>query len=373
MKRLSLLIILLSAVSCVYDYPIPAVEGAENSLVFDGSIVVGGMAKLEVSRITPTSGNASGEEVSLTDWWVENEDGTVYHMNALGTVDLTLAPFDKQYRMVARCEGKTYYSPLQSPVAAPQIDSLTFSSDFNTVYCNVSLQQDTTVSKYVALSFEEIWNFHADFEKRFDVTSKENKDGTITYSVIELDYPDYSHYWCWTRRKASADILIDMGILGGQAISYPVNKFNSTNNRNHREYHLKVTARSLSEIEYRYSHSLISQEGGLNLFTPNPGEIVGNVACQEDPSEHVYGYVSTSASTSIEESLDNRYLRFSDPGTSDFIVPSPTVELSWYIDAGYWPIKRVKRGEEIPIGWGELRCIDCILAGGTLEKPDFSE
>jgi hypothetical protein len=373
MKRLLLFAILLSAVSCVYDYENPAIEGAGQLLVFDGDIVIGSRATLSVSRITPTAGKGATEAVSLSNWWVEDEDGTVYNVDVTGTVEMFGASPDKSYKMVAICDGKTYSSPLQAPIKAPQLDSLVFTSDGNTVYCNLSFQADTTVTKYVALSFEERWQFHTPFEKSFDIVSYYNKDSVLVTAAVELDFPDLSHYWCWTHRKATTDALVEMSSLGGKAVDFPINLFSTSSNRNHRQYEIKVFARSLSEKEYRFSHSLASQDGGLNLFTPNPGEIVGNVVCEDDPREHVFGYVSTSSVSSIKRNLNSRYLKITTPSTSDLIVPSPTVDISWYIDLGLWPVARIQTIDGTPIGWGEMRCIDCIAAGGTLERPDFDK
>ncbi|MBR0109830.1 MAG: DUF4249 family protein [Bacteroidales bacterium] len=374
MKRLLLLIIMFAAVSCVYDYDIPVIGESSKALVFDGSIIVGSKARLDISRITPTGGKLPEEEdmIVLYTWWVEDEDGTVYNVDNSGTIDLSTAPTDKAYKIVAKCDGKTYSSPLQKPIGAPQLDTLTFSSDGYAVYCNVSFQQDTAISKYVALSFEEIWQFHTDFQKAFDVLTEYNEDSTeVSYKVIELEHPDLSRYYCWTQTMSSADVLVDLGSLGGKAIEYPINTFLTTNSRNHREYHIKVLARSLSDREYRFGNTLVSQEGGFNLFTPNPGEIAGNVSCEEVPSEHVYGYISTSSSSSIEAVLDQRYLKAMTPNPYSLVVPSPSVDLSVYLNDGMWPVAWMMLGDSKPVGWGKLRCIDCIEAGGTLEKPEF--
>ena len=369
MKRLfSIIISLVAVASCIYDYPTPIIEGAEQSLVFDGNIIVGGISDLKITRL-------SKEPVDYT-WWVEDDQGTKYNGNpSTGKADLTAASPDNSYKIVAKCDGKTYSSSLSAPLAPPVIDSLIISSSGLSVNCTVSLQLDTTVSSYVAVSFEEIWAFHADFEKSFDVVPIYNDRGTVVvgYTVAELDFPDLSHYWCWTRHKSTAEALINLAELGGKAIEFPVNRFATSNNRNHREYYIKVYARSLSEKEYNFNHSLSEQDGGLNLFTPNPGEIVGNIVCEDNPAEHVYGYVSTSSSTSAEATIDSRYLVIHDRSTADLFEPSPNVDLLWYMDAGFRPITRIKRGESEIIGWGELRCIDCIAAGGTLEKPEFSK
>lgn len=362
MKRvLPLITILLAAASCLYNYNIPEIEEAENAMVFDGNIVIGNKATLSVFRLTPVNAKTSGATVKPTSWRVEDETGASYEAGTSASVDLTGAPTDRAYRIVAECDGKTYSSQFQKPLPAPGIESLTFSADDASVSCNISFSLDPSQGRYVALSFEEIWEFHADFVRVFDVD-------TVSWAVTELDYADLSHYYCWTHRKAELSAMVDLGSLDGKAVDYVVNLFPTTNSRNHRNYYLKVWARSINEQEYRFQSTLAGQDGGLNLFTPNPGEIAGNVVCDDDPSEYVYGYVSTSVSTSIEKHLDDRYLRKTNPNTASLITIEPGSIQTFYT-AGYWPVV----SEDNEYKWGLKRCVDCVLAGGTLEKPEFSD
>ena len=155
------------------------------------------------------------------------------------------------------------------------------------------------------------------------------------------------------------------------ARDYRLTSFARSGERNHGDYNIKVYARSISEAEYRFRRNLESSSTGFNLFTPNPGEIAGNVSCEEVPSEHVYGYISTSSSSSIEAVLDQRYLKAMTPNPYSLVVPSPSVDLSVYLNGGMWPVAWMMLGDSMPVGWGKLRCIDCIEAGGTLEKPEF--
>ena len=59
-------------------------------------------------------------------------------------------------------------------------------------------------------------------------------------------------------------------------------------------------------------------------------------------------------------------------------IPDPDTWSTWY-QIGYRPIKRNMsalddEGETVNgIGWGPERCINCLLNGGTQEKPDFVE
>lgn len=363
MKRYALLIILFAVSSCIYDYDIPAAKDGVDAMVVDGNIVIGGKATLKASRLAPLAKRATNKKINPDSWWVEDDAGTRYDVDASGTVDLLTAPADKSYRMVIEYDGKTYTSAYQQSLTAPQIEDLYFSADETNVNCEIDFSLDSTAGRYVALTFEEIWEFHTDYVKDYDVD-------TSNWKVVQLDNPDYSHYYCWTGKLSQTPELIDLGILGGKAVGYLVNKFARTNSRNHRNYYLKVSARTMNEREYLFHSTLAQQDGGLNLYTPNPGEIAGNVVCEQDPAEYVYGYVSVSRTVSFERHLGSQFYIPTTPlKSSSFIIPDPEL-LEDYYWKGYWPIYHdLGKG----IVWGPKRCIDCVQAGGVLEKPDYSE
>lgn len=367
MKRLSLLFILFAVTSCIYDYDFPDIPEAKGALVIDGNIVVGSKATLGVYRLTPSGKQASNTQVTPDSWWVEDDAGGRYDLDASGSVSLTSAPADRAYRMFVQAEGKTYSSSFEKPLPAPQIDSMKFDGDnSNNVHCLLSFSLDPSLGSYVGITFEEIWEFHADFTRDYNVSYDEEKE---EWKISELEMPDLSHYYCWSKRRMVNDVLADISALNGVAVDYQVTQFAKTNNRNHRNYYIKIWARTLSEKEYKFHSTLAQQYGGLNLFTPNPGEIAGNIVCEDDPSEYVYGYVSTSMCSSAQMHLGSKYYLPSSPDKSSFEVPLPE-RIPEFLANGYWPIVR---NIENKVEWGPERCVDCVLAGGKLEKPDFSE
>ncbi len=364
MKRLLYILVVLGAVSCVYDYEIPAVEGVDNALVLDGRIVVGGKATLTASLAAPLNQRVWLRPMELTSWWVEDDSGNRYEADHTRTIDLKSAPADAAYRMVVKYGGKTYSSSFQRPAQPPVLEDLTFTSDGTQVSCNLSLALSEESAHYVALSFEEIWKFHTEYVKMYSLD-------TTKWIVAELDKPDDSRYWCWTRRLSASEQYLDLSALNDRAENYVVNSFSVIDNRNHEDYNIKVSARTMTAAEYRFATTLNQQDGGLNLFTPNPGEIAGNVACEEDPSEKVYGYVSTSMRSTIVKHLDNRFLVSETPVVSS-VVPAPE-DYPRYYDLGFWPVRLgFTETMNSVIIWGPRRCIDCVEAGGTLSKPDFS-
>lgn len=359
---------LAAAVSCVYPYEVPELSNEQEILVVDGSIVVGKEARVTMSKM-----NEFYYFVLPEEWWVEDEAGTRYTPVRGGDrVDLSNAPTDRSYRMVIRKDGKTYFSSFEKGIDQPEITEVNFTADQSRVYCNVSLNESESGTGYVSLSFEEIWHFHAPFQDLYYLEKT-----AYGYQVSARDIADETYYWCWRYRPNPTEALVDVSHLGGTAKDYPLTVFTRSNDRNHGDYTIKVTARSVSEAEYRFRKNLESAySSGHNLFTPNPGEIAGNVACEEDPSERVLGYVTLSLAASKEAHLDSRYLVTLEYETSGFLNPEWEEFWHLYNDMAYRPIVEDPAGPvgdalAAPILWGPLRCINCVAAGGTLEKPSF--
>lgn len=373
MKRRSsiltaLLLFLSAAVSCEYDYDIPVLEGTEEAIVIDGTVVVGKSARISVSRVngfTHSGTYAFGFSNDQREWWVEDSEGVRYMPQQNGLVDLKDAPTSRQYRAVVKTNGKTYSSSFQQPVEPPTIESFTLDNDTGNIYGHLSFDMADGSTDYAALSFEEIYEFHADYYKTLELDTK-------NWVVNELDEPDTTNYFCWTRSPRSREQLVDLVNLDGKAVDYKVTQFTRKDRRNHRDYNIKVWVRGLSPEEYRYLNTLKEQDGGNNLFTPNPGEIPSNVACEEDPKERVMGYVSVTREVTADAHMNSSRLIPSEPYSSMFVVPREDEILFWY-NYGYLPIRSINLDMQFVTQWGPSRCIDCLEDGGKKTRPAFSE
>ena len=132
-------------------------------------------------------------------------------------------------------------------------------------------------------------------------------------------------------------------------------------------------ARSISEAEYRFRKNLDMPEGGYNLFTPNPGEIAGNVICEDNPSMPTLGYVTLSVQSSMEANLDGRYYKKGPVNMDQFVIISMYEIPIYYYEYNFRPVFEQKNDNMgTDIYWGELRCVDCVADGGSLEKPSFN-
>ena len=350
--------ILLSAYSCVYPYDLPDLSEGKEYLVVDASIMLGQRATLSLRTI-----NGRGVMPMIENWWVEDDEGTKYMGSpSMEFVDLSKATADKSYRMVIKVDGKTYSSSFEKADNPPLLEKIEFDADEETVRGKISLKENGSGTGFVAISWEEIWKFHTRFVDAYDVDMKE-------WKVVEREDPNYERYWCWHYARNENEILLDMTSLDGVAKHFPFHSFARTNNRNHGDYTIKVMARSISPAEYRFRKNLNSSSEGYNLFTPNPGEIAGNVRCEEDPSIPVMGYVTLSYASSMEGHLDGKYHITPRVGNLQELKQEDIPY--YYMELEYRPVYYRYDGEDIIHLWGPLRCIDCVADGGTLEKPKF--
>jgi hypothetical protein len=156
------------------------------------------------------------------------------------------------------------------------------------------------------------------------------------------------------------------------SIQIPFNYFTRTNNRNHRRYSVLLIARNISEEEYRYRYNLQNnKEGGNDIFTPNPGQMQGNIRCVSDETLPVMGYVAISHASTLRGWMDNSYYIATSPNEEKLIILEPELYMDYYWKLEYRPVKNVNLEEGSGLGWGPARCVDCLYDGGTLEKPDF--
>mgnify|MGYP002858233978 CR=1 FL=1 len=369
MKKFSLLSTALLLAGCVYPFSVELEDITEQSLVADANILLGSTSTIKLSYLQSLQVGQSAVSAGRPSAEVYLEDGSGHRYTATGSYgNYTIPAFvpsqDNSYRLTILCDGKTFRSEWIEPVAAPRITDLSFGADETQVHLLLSLEDDGSGSGYAGATLDEIWNFHADFLKELSYDPKSN-----TVSVIMN--PDDSVYWCWRKYSSNSQVIIDYSSLGGKVNNFVVGSFPRSNNRNHREYHARVKLWNLTPEQYQYRKMLEENASiGGNLFSPEPGEVRGNVFCEEDPAVKVYGYVNISRVTTRELVLDDRYSRWKVPYTSLSEIP----EENWLemYGLGYTPVTLItnENMEYVP-GWGLGRCYDCTLAGGTLEKPDF--
>ena len=398
-KILPLLAVSLCAAACIYPYKPELEEAPEGVLTVDGNISIGDVSTVRLGSLRSlwkSSKTAALPDLQGAKVWVEDDAGTRYpgtleqsgsapHSDLVfpEPIDLYIpsptftihtedAPADRQYRLCIEALGATYASDWGEIAPAPVIRKIEFLSgeDEELVTVAVSVDGGEAETGYLLLSYDETWEFHAEYYPTFVVN-------TSSWAIQPGTPAGYENYWCWRSADNHAIYPVDYSGMAEKGVSaWPLTRFMRTDNRNHRRYCIRVKAKTLNEASYRFLKNLEQNtDGGDNLFTPTPGEIAGNLRCESDPGRMVLGYVTIGRTVSKRAFLDSRYYREHAPSRSGIVFPTeanyPAVYYQGYLPLfpnDNWDRDPAEEGE---YGWGAQRCYDCVAAGGTREKPDF--
>ncbi len=377
-NHLAIIALLMSlTTSCVYPYKV-SLDGIDDMVVvIEGNITVGGTSTVKFSKVY-TSEDTDFVAV-LGTAVVEDERGGVYESTSTvpgmyQEIPMENADPSLKYRMKVEVNGLTYVSDWLKPLEPPEIEEVSFSTDYDDVNVDVTFDTGKDATGYLGVYFDETWEFHAQYKSLFYYVPLYNP--SILYGHYILRDVEYENYWCW-RNKSHPMVLLDYTDLYNDGkIHYPLQSFPRTDSRNHKKYSLEVKAVTLSENYYIFLKNLQKiSEGDRSLFSPNPGEVSCNISCESNPDRMVAGYVTANRmSTPMRGFLDSRYLiEVFDP-TGLVVNPRYPWEKP-EIDGHPIDTMALPKGNYGSIikgmYWAPMHLCDCIAAGGTKEKPDF--
>ena len=359
--------------ACVYPYK-PELEekDLEKQLVVDGKILVGGTSTITVNYLQPLSASSAG--IPLAEAWVEDDKGNKYYPDndhAKGSyfvIQMPWAPSDAQYRTVIKCDAETYVSAWLTPDPAPEITDIRFTADEGYVHVLADLDTHMERPGNYGFMYEETWEFHSDFYPELFINPE-----TWEYYQPMGGYP---FFWCYKSVASQGLVLLGTESLqadGGIIRGVPVKSFARTDTRNHRKYSILVKEFALSREAYDFNRQLEEMaEIGGDLFTPDPGALPSNVVCESNANKKAMGMVLVGNVSSKRVFFTSPYL-IRRNATADF-VDVPQNEMSYYYyELNYRPVQKVAGEQGTFNGWAPHRCINCVEAGGTLEKPYFWE
>ncbi len=373
------------AFSCVYPYE-PTLDEKDLShiVVIEGNVIVGGQSSVRFSQVLPITNNYEQWYGSFRDIagmaFIEDEQGKVYMpvqpRGTTFTFNTQDASPDLKYRLRAEIANDVYVSDWTEPIAPPVIEDVSFSCDNTNVHVAVTLDGGEESSGFVGISYDENWEFHADFACEYLLD-------TLNWDLIDVvkSGQEYPNYWCWQKASMNGMILLDISEMqGGKAVDAPLFQFPRTNSRNHRKYCVTLHARTLPKEAYRYLKNMDDiTKSGRSLFTPNPGDMSSNISCESNPDRRVLGYVNVMRETSFRGWMDDRFKKDRTPYYGEFFLPPGKMAFKSNYYSGNYPVAELTlpdpmTGDPVTgIYWAPRRCIDCVLEGGTKNKPDFWE
>lgn len=379
MKRLTyILSAMLAAVSCVYPFSVDMNEVHTDSIVIEGDIIIGGTSHFKMSEMLEIEGasNLQPGDVPAT-FIVEDDKGGSYKADENGNLVLPDAPSDRKFRLraVNRSNGKEYISSWQTIYEPCGIDSVSFvpNKTSRQLELNVSLHGGDD-ARFYQLMLDEAWEYKAFYRATHyyippsrDLPSEFRNTGMIA----EFENGENTYY-CWkTRGVPELNVLSTMDLSEDRIVNAQIHKVASTENKLSYIYCLNVGAMPISQEHHAYLKHLndVSNYTG-SLFSPNPSEMRGNIRCVSDTTEFVVGYIGAGRVTSSRVFYYNDEVQFYETGYETHKIEN-VAKKDWY---RYWNTKGMLPLNGDPIqgyDWAEKRCIDCRLAGGTKNKPEY--
>ena len=384
-RFLFLLVSLLLASSCIYDYA-PVIEDSETVLVIEGDILVGGYTDVRLSFSRPL--DAAFSEMSQTSWlegaqaWVEASDGARY--DGVGSrIDTRAADPSLDYRLLVAYKGKTYASEWTPVIRSAEIDSLsyTISDDRMTLTLEVSTHGGPD-NLYYRWMVKEDWEYHTpNNASHYFVLGSTYDHGTFYKSSTILPFQDGENtYYCWNSGRVNDLLLASAEPLSeNRLIRHPLYSLSCYDQRISFIYSMELTQESLSETAYRYWETMKRNSGDVGgLFSPEPFEMRGNIVNLEDPDEAVVGYISAAVPSTRRIFINSEKIGFARISASDReiynVTPVHSSKKDWnkLYYAGYAVFVHTENGQPDEFDWLPIRCVDCRVWGkGTKNKPDF--
>jgi len=386
-KVLFCLISVLLVTGCISEYNTKLPSYDKQILIVDGNITENSEVVFYLSLSFPMDSlyipqenlNINAKLIMIGNNGYEsapaiNSGRGVYKLN-VGELDDNV-----EYGIRIEYDGNTYQSTLSKPILTPEIDSISWVQPENagTIFFRVSTHDNSNEAKFFSWSFTENWEITAEF----NTTLFYDRDRNIFYSI----YPA-PNYYCWKSFESNTFIVGSTESLKeNRIVNKPFYQNTPEDSRFSMLYCITVYQKAISKNAYDYYLNKIKLNDEMGgLFTPQPSELSGNISCITDPSKKAMGYIEISKNTSQKRifiypgqlTYPNTYYycqAIANDSVNVILNENNFTYADFYmlgyrpagsqIDVRYYP-------EIIPAEWASASCTDCIMGGGTKNKPDF--
>jgi hypothetical protein len=376
MKKKSIYLIFMSIVltCCIEPYN-AKIDGIDSILVVEG-IITDETTQIKLSKST---GLDSYETVSINHalMYIECEDGNrsdKTSSSGFGVYNIENGKLNvnAKYRLVIHLDGEEYHSSFIQPALSPPFEvSLKANDIYNTIDVYVSTSGYENQPGYYLWSYKEDWEIHSPMIGAFLIVLNSENEYILVHHKIDSIY---NHYYCWQADSSRKLILETTERLIENTIKDKFLKsFMRYDERISVLYRIRVTQNTIHKEAYDFFSNLqknVEQTG--SIFAPIPSEIVGNIKCLSNPKIPVIGYIDVSTTSISEEFLDNLYYDYTYADS-----PSKICSRNTLINPEYPPIPGISgyilldsvKSLGIDSTYVLERCVDCLKAGGTKNKP----
>ncbi len=371
LKYCFLLTVVIVFAHCVKSYNPPALQAKNNYLVVDGFINTGAN---QATTITLTRTRSLSDSVTSTkpelnaSMEIVSDNGTMYPLAESGSGNYQSAVLNldntKTYQIkITTSNGKKYSSDLIACRQTPPIDSITWEQQGN-VNIYLYAHDPANNTHYYKWDYIETWQFNSPLQGFYVVI-----DGRIRVADTTNQIDS-----CW-QNALSSDILTGSSVgLSEDVISHAkMATIPQNDERIFIRYSIQVRQRGITPDAYKYWGIVQknSQDRG-GLFDLQPGQLVGNIHCETDPTEPVIGFINASTETSSRLFISHRELTNWNTGADTCDqkrIPQDPNDFTnyYYTDPDYTAY--YFSGSDIVIA--QKICLDCRTRGGINHRPPY--
>lgn len=343
-------------------------------MVIEGDINAGGITTIKLSRVIAFGDEDNVHKAPSAKVSVKTEQGQTYEGKLVGSdngtatyqIDLRAMAADSRCQLNVFCDdnSKNYYSDWITSVQAPVITEITHSLDPETDRVSLRFSfHSTGDSEYFIWTADQLWQYHVLYPSSL----------TFDYTYNKMFSESPNTYYCWGRYSDSKlNLTSAADIREGEEYKLDnelIGTYSRNNSRFNDIFTVTVRVQGMDEDAYEYfSNMRNSSYASGNLFSPTPSEMSGNLHCEQDPEELVYGYVSgcaTAERTLVIYNAQTEYYygTYHDDNQEKVFDAKTEWRDAW--NKGYRPL-RIENGHYY---WAKERCMNCTLQGGTNIRP----
>ena len=360
--------------ACKQVYTPAAIQANLNLLVVNG-VLNGGAGQpttIHLSRSQEIGDSTLGIPVPELQarLVIQGDGGDTYNLQEQGngnyaSGNLTLNTAHKYRLRISTANGAQYISDYVPVQQTPPIDSLAWQQQGDvTIYLDT--HDPSNQSHYYRWDYVETWEYHSPLQTLLGV-----KD-----HMIYLTDSTNQTQVCWESDNSSNIVLATSSGLSADVISHtPIATVTQTASKLSARYSILVNQYVLTQPAYQYWQIIQknTQQTGT-LFDPQPSQLTGNFHRVNNPAEPVIGYMSASSIT--QKRIFISYSQVSNWDTIALaceqkeIPQDPNNFLLYnYPDTTFSPYYFVTSGAQIMLA--RTQCLNCLLRGGTNQKPAY--
>lgn len=367
-------IALLFFSNCKVPYDPPVQSSNDHFLVVEGYINANGVTtmKLSLTRNITWGDTAAYKNVTGANVVIEDNQNNVYPLSENGegyySSSYNLEASNKYRLHITLSSHKEYLSDFVPCKIAPPIDNLGWKLQDGNVQMFVNTHDPENKSRFYRWNFVETWEFHSQYYSTLKYVSQPN------IAVVNRTDPVFVCY----RTANSNQIFLGSSVKLQQDV---IHEGSLELIPNHDQklsvlYSTLVTQYVLDSSEYNYWSAMKGNTENVgSIFDPQPSQTRGNIYCTTDSSETVIGYIGAGVTQQSRIFINNSSLpdNWNQPKncTEQYVTPD---SIGFYFGQNVFiPYETDPPSSPFPKGYfsASASCVDCTLAGGSLDKPSF--